>query len=167
MSASHRARVWLIAAIVALTAVAFSRTAQARVFRHPSGFRFWVPDGWKTTTSADGATITASSNDGRAMISFAVAPRGADRHLLMREWGKQMRRLCSNARSAKPARRMVNDLDLEIIDGSGTMKGVPMDYSYGVYWRGPSNLIVVAVCANAQMATYGETLVKTAESVRL
>ena len=138
--------------------------ARARRFVHASGFSLTLPTAWGVKLEDDG--VTGTSNDDAVAVNFTVATAGLPADTLADGCGQQVRKMMKDVTTDPPVRTTINDLDVILVDGTGTLKGIPVAFTYGVYTKKDQSVICLMLCMKDKLSTQKDAIFKTLHSVR-
>ena len=165
-----RIRIVSLSLILACTAVfsgtvnLVSATAHLDEWTHPSGFKFWLPDNWKTKEE-DGMLV---AEGGGAAVIFHVPKNARDMDRALDEVDEELSGWLKNVKFDKPTVSNENGIAEVFITGTGKDRetGADMEFDLGIYEKKGKILMVFGCTSAENFDKYDKTFIKILDSIR-
>ena len=131
---------------------------------HPSGFKFWLPDNWKT--KEEGETLVA---EGPGVAVIFIVPKNArslDRAL--DEVEEELSGWLKNIKYDEPTASNEGGIAEVFITGTGKDResGEDMEFDLGIYEKKGKTLMVFGCTTAENFDKYDKTFIKILDSIR-
>jgi hypothetical protein len=137
--------------------------AVAEEWSHPSGFKFWLPDNWKTKSEGD-----FLSAEGQGVAAFFFVPknsRSLDRTL--EELDKELAGWLKDIKLDKPSTSNINGVSEIYITGTGKDRddGEDVEFDVGIYEKKGKLLVFLGVTSAEDFDEHHPTFQKIIDSI--
>lgn len=131
---------------------------------HPAGFKFWLPDNWKTKEE-DGMLV---AEGGGAAVIFLVPKNSRDMDRAIDEVDEELSGWMKNIKFDKPTVANKDGLAEVFITGTGKDRetGEDMEFDLGIYEKKGKILMVFGCTSAENFDKYDKTFVKILDSIR-
>jgi hypothetical protein len=153
-------------AMIAISTVTGSNALAtcAEEWSHPSGFKFWLPDNWKTKSEGD-----LLSSEGQGVAAFFFVPknsRSLDRTL--DDLDKELSGWLKDIKLDKPLTSNVNGIAEIYITGTGKDRedGDDVEFDVGIYEKKGKLLVFLGVTSADDFDKHHPTFQKIIDSIR-
>lgn len=147
-----------------LLSVAMIGSAVAEDFSHPSGFKLWLPDGWKHEAADEGITATDPSEE--VMMAFFVPEDADNLEEALKSLDRELSEYVKDLRPGEPEETKINGLDAVIVDAKGTIEGTAVDLGIAVIARGEKVLLVFGAVESSKSKRHEAVIEKIMRSIK-
>ncbi len=122
------------------------------------GFRFWLPDNWKTSGNEDAAVFTANSPDEEVALRFWTSKNI-----------NEVENASDELKVGSPLETKVNNVDALLFKGTAQSKeeGSAVVLRVGIYHKDGKILLVYATVCFDELAKYDNVMEKILKSVKM
>lgn len=147
-----------------LLSIAMLGSAVAEEFSHPSGFKLWLPDGWKHEVADEGISATDPSEE--VMMAFFVPDDADSLEEALKSLDRELSEYIKDLRPGEPEETKINGMDAVVIDAKGKIEGTEVDLGIAVIVRGEKVLLVFGAAESSKMKRHEATVEKIMRSIK-
>lgn len=150
----------LLALVLSL---ALGSVAFAGEMKHPAGFKFWAPDGWKSTT--DGMNVELRDPAGEVLVALFTPANVSQIDAALKELDKNLARWLTDIKVGTPEKGTEEGVDYAMVEGTGKVNGKPVNVAVGVFHSEGEVLLAFAAVDAAAKTDHEATIEKIIDSI--
>ena len=132
---------------------------------HPAGFKFWLPDNWKTKEDGD---MLVANGPGEAEIYFFVPKNAKSFDNALDEVDEELSGWLKGIKFDKPSASNIGGIKEAFISGTGKDRksGDPMEFGLGIYEKNGKILMVFGATPTENFEKFHKVFQKVVDSIK-
>lgn len=143
-----------VSALVLLLSASFALAGQ---MKHPSGFTFWTPDGWKSAT--EGASMEVHDPAGEVTVVLFTPTDVKEMDAALKGLDQEIAKWVTDLKVGEPEKGTEEGVNYVMVEGTAKMKGKGVDLGVGIF-ESEGDLLVVFAAVDASVADKHEATVE-------